>query len=1398
MTRVEHIHSGLHNIITDHTARTSLGLQHGDVLISLGTVCQQLAQVANIECALSSELLMSENKTRQEKSRGSLDTLQTENEQLQLQLEPILTANELCIGAGHVEGHDDEGHVEGRVERLVEDARELKDENDAFITDCQQKNTFQNATSDDSECSYDVNKTGKDCARGQNMMNNDLYIDRQNKFDLLCDKNPDQPLALIVYNFSMNLDERRSARASLIDEESQSADVFERPSMNGTSVIDEERRSSVSAGTSVSDEDVCSRDLERPRASSIYKSKTSCAERTLESRDHETRDYKELYEELLSKLVEMQACMNRNSAFQVEFKRISEENEEMVEMIIELRAEMDRKCAEVSTLTRKVTLLERQLISQIEDFSASLKRLMNKSDTVDSDVESHESGCPGSRVVWTIGSGSVVSDAECDLERAEPADNGQKLNDISVTLSDSRITIDNTANHTSVDVVSKSLSPQDARQERVDEKLRVKDIAAETGDGKIRVRNEQCVGSLKTSSFSVKLDSEFDVTALRSHVIDLREEIKALKKTVLEQGRYLVNVDEKRETRMTCLKFDLGGSMSNVINNRCITDETLQDECVQMQLQQQMAPMYGSDRSEIGLSPIITSRLCSDGPQCSAIFRTNLNIVIADSSQTEVMRNTAELINSSQQSVDKSETLQSIDINEQPVGDSFIHWSEYRDIGINKQPVGDPYRASEHNSELLSSSTRYGDISTIVTPSVNTAPTVQQDDTDTQTSRDCSQPMAHKGDYQSSFNEASVLYLNRVTFNLEPSAMKRAWSEGDLCSSRPLSRDYEQLHVADTQRQNYVNAYGNAKLDIHRVTAPQLIEEQIEYNRVALKNINGSDLSWQVKLAAEAEIVRKYTALVNSLRRTCELVNSYQMENINCEEDYLSVEELLLLIDSYEQIVVDKNSLEDENRVLMMELDQVTARQWRSRTDGNSTQLCVPLSAILEESLKEEIAELQYELEMMDREVEDANKALMESRHSETKITLVVEQLRKQVHELHKLFDARYLEDVLTDTERQKVDNCSQTELEGSEYYYQSLNLDAEIDASRRKKVDKDDNYTDITYERHVRTHSVINSPEKTLSFVLSASKTDPLNIDSVDHFKGRQEMMRFRQWISCSEGTDDMFCLQEKLATEIELLSTELNDRETQLEKCQENCRQLGDNCHVLQQVNHQLVKQLHTENESRRNYLGKYRTKENHAEIYAKLIEQLAHLQLVNSRLLEERARLLIDLKTEIANNGSTCTVVNDFLERANNDGYLVSPDLEPIAKPMQTGLSVEANCWGKIPRLSVLVNNVDESEAEDSAVGSNSTNIDVDTSVGCRELVDADTSLGCRELVCQMHAHNARLRDFISVLEQHLGDMAVRAATARIATTERHVTQQIERSFPISQTLNFYRSLQNITDL
>jgi len=136
----------------------------------------------------------------------------------------------------------------------------------------------------------------------------------------------------------------------------------------------------------------------------------------------------------------------------------------------------------------------------------------------------------------------------------------------------------------------------------------------------------------------------------------------------------------------------------------------------------------------------------------------------------------------------------------------------------------------------------------------------------------------------------------------------------------------------------------------------------------------------------EAETAKKYNTILANLRQTCDLANAMQTGDGSGEplpeitdEDYLSVDELLLLINSYEQLHNEKKIVEEENRILGMEVDELASRLMKAEGNDNDGSL----SSIYEEKFEERLAEMEDRLDSKEEELTELRKALAEKNETE-------------------------------------------------------------------------------------------------------------------------------------------------------------------------------------------------------------------------------------------------------------------------------------------------------------------------------------------------------------------------------------------------------------------------------
>jgi len=122
---------------------------------------------------------------------------------------------------------------------------------------------------------------------------------------------------------------------------------------------------------------------------------------------------------------------------------------------------------------------------------------------------------------------------------------------------------------------------------------------------------------------------------------------------------------------------------------------------------------------------------------------------------------------------------------------------------------------------------------------------------------------------------------------------------------------------------------------------------------------------------SDEETAEKYKALLANLRSTCDLAKSqmFQTGEGHCE-DYLSADELLLLTNSYEHLSNQRKILENKNRILGLEIEKLVSRLVSAEENAYGRTL----PSISEENLQERLAEMQDRLDAKEGELSELRK----------------------------------------------------------------------------------------------------------------------------------------------------------------------------------------------------------------------------------------------------------------------------------------------------------------------------------------------------------------------------------------------------------------------------------------
>ena len=717
------------------------------------------------------------------------------------------------------------------------------------------------------------------------------------------------------------------------------------------------------------------------------------------------------------------------------------------------------------------------------------------------------------------------------------------------------------------------------------------------------------------------VDCEDCIFLSKHYVEDLLAEITALKRTVEEQSRYLQS-DEDESTVVTEMSLANGESLSTRLPGKDICHE-------------KWTNIYHT-ASKMELNKPMTS-----------IQPTALNV-------NRHNRKTSE--NHSQE--DQEEFRPSIHdkngvINQEKrrnIDSTLIQFSGTDDHNFLEMAKDTAKALAYNNSDK---SLKYGDASPCCSShKQNMSPVINQ--------VALAWPMQHRSFfddvYKATFRNSKVLCMGSGVLRMD-SLLKPSFSEGDIYALN-FAGEYDDLSTAVPVRfsknQSSVNLCEQVcshKELLRQKHSPQKANAFIQTDEMR---------DFGTRPNSDAEMVKKYNAVLANLRKTCDLVNAFHPSEGNyrhlpeiSEEDYLSVDELLLLINSYEQLSNEKKILEDENRVFSMELDELASRLIKAEERGDERSL----PSISEENFQEQLAEMEDQLDAKQAELSELQRALSEKYENEKipwkkfKALRDSDQITKKMNDMMdknvELIECQEAADCtgrnysfIQQTDPSVISdaiNNLKNELHGKLTRHQQHGCSSECGDELKLELPEEGKVVLCSEEIVMNSNDAVHLNDKSLKAELCHVDQDPSKIVASFQLKNKQlevENRRLKEevekWKRLKQfpvdDAESMFCVQERLASENEQLSRKLESTSSKLATRDAAYRQLETAYHHLE-----LEKDL-TINVDRGD--DGERVTESitvDVDVMQKVVEKVCLLQATNSNLVEETVKLALQLERE-----------------------------------------------------------------------------------------------------------------------------------------------------------------------
>jgi len=884
----------------------------------------------------------------------------------------------------------------------------------------------------------------------------------------------------------------------------------------------------------------------------------------------------DISDEIEAKAAMVQRNLIRNMDIRRQVDRMMSENEQMVKLIVDLRCRMNHRTGEVGSLNCKVVDLERQLFEQIEDFNFALIGMVNNShagwkrledeDTIQmsASVEPWRPEQQTSKVLWQIGGNST---------------NGESLNCGTASKSES----------------SDENPPAYPSKSKDDDDHDSPGLAWNVSDG------------LKGSPTHHK-----DHVLLSKHYVeDLQAEIVALKRTILEQSHYLQSVDNG----------------STVAVDGCFVDG------------EKFSPKFPVE--DICCEKQTTEYHHHSKPEDKPLTLFEPNLFDADkyAKITKVDKGRpAEVVNWKEKFTYNGNENGITNHDYQEFDDSLHDGYDGTDGTDEQEQTKDIKKALKGSSEfdkfLTYSSTEPQNVR-MYGPNCQVAPAWQLED----------EPLFAEAD-KATFCETKVLFLHNAVVSTNPSPLKRTWSDGDV-DAMEFTDKSDVLHPLHFQ---HIDKHGNVDSCEQYSCSEELCEQEIPQTELNLgKQLNNN-----------VDSVKKHKALLSNLRKTCGLANELQSGEGSGEisaDDHLSVGELLLLINSYEQLNNEKKILEEENRILGMEIDELATRLMNAEGTGDG----MSLPSISEENYEERLAEMEDRLDVKEEELSELRKALAEKLYGNERLLLGEFRALEEGKEIAeksgdvKVEDVEDLEcgETATSDEKQEVFRGTNSVLSVINNFRSELNIQLNSHQENGYTETRSESTPKLSEKSSLlpyREQVIMNNKDDEHQWAVlhlngkEHMKTELCELEQdlrqmkthltpeISRLEAENERMReeVEKWKRLKhlqvDDAEYVFCVQERLASEVEQLSQKLDSTSSELAARNTAYWQLEDAYRQLECENEQLVSSMSSVGSER-----KTASTGIDIDVFEELEQKIQLLQMANSNLVDEDSRLGVQLKTE-----------------------------------------------------------------------------------------------------------------------------------------------------------------------
>lgn len=883
--------------------------------------------------------------------------------------------------------------------------------------------------------------------------------------------------------------------------------------------------------------------------------------------------YYGLYDETKEKAGVVQRNLVRITEIRQEVECMISANEQTTEMILDLRIKTIHQSGEDVSLNRKVIDLERQLLGWIEDFNLVLISMVtNKRKRLADEYTTRTSAS------------------------ARPQKSEQRTPKAEWKIADDSISAES-LHHGASSTSEPSEENPDRPSKSEDDDHKCPELAS--------IEKTPCE-SLPRDVPRSQSDHHKDCVLLtKRYVEDLLAEIAALKRTVLEQSRYLETVDKGSVVAADEVCFVGVERFSTKLHGE-------DSDC-----EKQTSTYHDVSRTEDKpVTPLQLGIFDAGGHtkntgkhryQAGQVVNWKVN---SDSDE----RNDVERLDCQQQKFDRLQDGH---------GRAEVPAELKQTTGIKNAPAFKLIEgmSSEFGKLLLQSSTDHLCIERSINDQV--AP---------------GWPLEHRSSFDeahgTTFRETNALFLRNVVTNTESSRLKRTRSEGDVDAVEftdnfdPLHRLYVQ---PDEKRANF-----DFHEQFHSSKERFEQEQQIQRSDACLQT---DETGPRMKLTSGEETAKKYREVLANLRKTCDLENTSQTGADSrqspveiFEEDYLSVDELLLLMTSHEQLRNENKILEDENRLLGMEIDELASRLINAEEKEDRRRL----PSISEDNLEERLAEMEDRLDVKEGELSQLRKALAEKCISEKMLREKSRALqgKEEFAEMIADLEARNVElgEKTTNLAASSVDIHVNGELHGYTERFHGLETkllehgESLYDREQVLMGNKNDCYQCTVYlngEEYPSAELRQMGPD--LRGIGPGLRPDISRLET-ENRRLREEVEKWK-WVKQLEVVDaeSMFCVQERLASELEQLTQRLDSTSSELAARETAYRQLEEVHRHLEWEMEQLARWI--------SFDGSQRIPESFGvgvDAFGKLVGKVRLLQAAKGDLVDENVRLAAQLET------------------------------------------------------------------------------------------------------------------------------------------------------------------------